>query len=229
MTTGYGSRPPRRGRDHRDGSRRPSLNRPWVAPHGGGGRGQSRRDPPERAGTPTRDPAAPATRAEARGAVAARAGPAAGLGVHVVARAAARWPRQDADLARRGSGPRVHPVAGAAPVPQPVAESVPCLATAGRVCAGRSVVLSPHVAASADAIGRRGDRGHGDLAGGPTRPDRHARRPRAAAREGMGLSLDQVSPRANVRLAPSAAPRASGDAEGGPAHDARRRDVAHRH
>ena len=111
-----------------------------------------------------------------------------------------------------------------------VAESVPCLApAAARVCARRSVVLSAHIAASTDAPRGPGDRGHGHLARLPSRPDRHARRPRAAARQGLGLALDLVPPRPEVRLAPPPAPRAPGEAEGGPSHDASRRDVAHRH
>ena len=54
----------------------------------------------------------------------------------------------------------------------------------------------------------------------PTRPDRHARRPRAAARHGLRLALDLVPPRTEVRLATPPAPRASGEAEGGAPHDA---------
>ena len=50
------------------------------------------------------------------------------------------------DPARRGSGPRVPPVASGLAVPARVAESVPCLApAAARVCTRRSVVLSPHL------------------------------------------------------------------------------------
>ena len=63
-----GSRPPHRGRDHRDRSGCPALDRPRMAPHGARGRGQPRRDTPERGGTPTGDSAAPATRPAARGA-----------------------------------------------------------------------------------------------------------------------------------------------------------------
>ena len=54
----------------------------------------------------------------------------------------------------------------------------------------------------------------------PSRPDRHARRPRAAARHGLRLALDLVPPRPEVRLATPPAPRASGEAEGGAPHDA---------
>jgi transposase InsO family protein len=39
-------------------------------------------------------------------------------------------------------------------------------------------------------------------------PDRHARRPCAATRQGVGISLDLVSPGAEVRLAPAPGPRA---------------------
>jgi hypothetical protein len=154
-----------------------------------------------------RDPDAAATGPEARGVAPPRAGPAAGLGVHLVARAAARRTRQDADPLPRRSGPRVHPVAGAPAVPRLVAEPVPRLASAADcVCARRSVILSAHGAASIDSSRGAGDRGHGDLAGVPACPDRHARRPRAAAREGLGLPIDLVPPRAEVRLATPPAP-----------------------
>ena len=54
----------------------------------------------------------------------------------------------------------------------------------------------------------------------PSRPDRHPRRPRTAARHGLRLALDLVPPRAEVRLATSPAPCASGEAKGGAPHDA---------
>jgi len=53
----------------------------------------------------------------------------------------------------------------------------------------------------------------------PSRPDRHARRPRAAARHRVGVGFDLVPPRTEVRLATPPAPHASGEAEGGAAHD----------
>jgi hypothetical protein len=60
--------------------------------------------------------------------------------------------RQDADPARRGWGPRVSSIAIGPAVPPCVAESVPRLASAAeRVCAGRSVLLSSHIAVSTDA------------------------------------------------------------------------------
>ena len=111
-----------------------------------------------------------------------------------------------------------------------VAESVPCLApAAARVCARRSVLLSPHIAVSTDAHRGPGDRGHGHLARLSSRPDRHARRPRPAARHGLGLALHLVPPRPAARLAPPPAPRASGETQDRASHDARERDVAHRH
>ncbi len=55
----------------------------------------------------------------------------------------------------------------------------------------------------------------------PSRPDRHARRPRAAARHRVSVAVDLVSSRPAVRLATPPAPRASREAEGGAAHDCR--------
>jgi hypothetical protein len=86
--------------------------------------------------------------------------------------------RQAADPARRGSGPRVPPVASGPSVPAPVTGSVPCVAPADGVCAQRSVVLSPHITVSTHAPRDPGDRGHGHLARISPRPDRHAGRPR---------------------------------------------------
>ena len=115
---------------------------------------------------------------------------------------------------------RVYPVASGPPVPGSVAESVSGVApTADRVCARRSVVLSSHLTASTDARRGPGDRGHGHLARLPSRPDRHARRPRAAARHRVRVAVDLVPPRPAVRLATPPAPGASREAEGGAAHD----------
>jgi hypothetical protein len=72
---------------------------------------------------------------------------------------------------------------------------------------------------STDALRRPGDRGHGHLARVPSRPDPHARRPRAAAQHRVSVAFDLVPPRPQVRLATPPAPRASGEAEGGAAHD----------
>jgi putative transposase len=83
----------------------------------------------------------------------------------------------------------------------------------------------PHVAPSTDPIRSPDDQGHGDRARVPAGPDRHARHPGAAARQGLGFSLDLVSPRAKVRLASPPAPRAPGEAKGGPSNNARRPDA----
>src|SRR6059036_1128157 len=47
--------------------------------------------------------------------------------------------------------------------------------------------MSAHVAPSTDPTRGPGDQGHGDRARVPARPDRHARRPCAAARQGLGF------------------------------------------
>ena len=60
-------------------------------------------------------------------------------------------------------------------------------------------------------------------------PTGHARCPRAAARPGLGVPVDLVPPRADVRLASAAAPCAPGEAEDWAPNHTRRRDVAHRH
>jgi hypothetical protein len=126
-------------------------------------------------------------------------------------------------LPRRGSGARVYAVASGPPVPASVAESVSRLApTADRECARRSVVLPTDVTASTDALRGPGDRGHGHLARVPSRPDRHARRARAAARHRVRVAVDLVPPRPGVRLATPTAPCASRHADGGAAHDGTR-------
>src|SRR6516225_487773 len=141
-----GSHPTHPRRDHRHRSRGPSLDRPWVAPPTPEGRGEPC-DGPAGRGTPARSPRTPKTREKAHRAPSAGARSPAKLRIHVDAPASARRTRQDQDPARRGSGPRVCALAGAAAIPALVAESVPCLATAaGRVGACRSVVLSAHVA-----------------------------------------------------------------------------------
>ena len=130
------SRPTHRERDHRHGSRSPSLDGPWVARQGTEGRGEPGRDGPERAGPPPRSPGAPATREEAHRTPSARPCPPSMLGIRADPRASAQRTRQDQDAARRGSCPRVCAVAGGPAVPAIVAKSVPCLATAAaRVCA----------------------------------------------------------------------------------------------
>src|SRR5262245_55325559 len=130
------SRPTHRGRDHRDGSRGPSLDGPWVAWRGTEGRGEPGRDGPESLGTSARSLGAPPTRQAAHSTPSTRARPAAKLRKYLDARAATRRTRQDQDPASGGSCPRVCAIAGAPAVPTIVAESVPCLATAAaRVCA----------------------------------------------------------------------------------------------
>ena len=165
-------------------------------------------------------PDAAATRREARGAPPVGAGPLAHLRVQALRSASAGGTSQAADPARRGSGARVYPVASGPPVHACIAESVSGLApTAARLCARRSVVLSSLVTASTDALRGPGDRGHGHLARVPTRPDRHARRPRAAARHRVGVAFDLVPTRTDIRLATPPAARASGETEGGAAHE----------
>src|SRR5262245_2375930 len=73
------SRPTHRGRDHRDGSRGPSLDGPWVAWRGTEGRGEPGRDGPESLGTSARSLGAPPTRQEAHSTPSTRARPAAKL------------------------------------------------------------------------------------------------------------------------------------------------------
>lgn len=59
---------------------------------------------------------------------------------------------------------------------------------------------SSHVTASTDAPRGPGDRGHGHLRRVSSRPNRHARHPRAAARHRVGVAIDLVRPRPEVRL-----------------------------
>ena len=101
------SRPTHRGRDRRHGPRSPSLDGAWLAGRGADGRGRSGCGGPHGAGAPTGGPEAAATRPEAHGAAPARAGPAPNLRVSPHRSASAGRTRQDADPARRGSGPRV--------------------------------------------------------------------------------------------------------------------------
>ena len=56
---------------------------------------------------------------------------------------------------------------------------------------------------SSDATRSSGDQGDRDRGRVPACPDRHARRPGAAARQGLRIALDLVSPGAQVRLAPA--------------------------
>src|SRR5262249_9657695 len=130
--------------------------------------------------------------------------------------------RQDADPTRRGSDPRVSPVGIRPTIPACVAEPVSRLAaTPDRLCARRSVVLPSDGTASTDA--RRGpcNQGHVPRARVPPRPDRPARRPGPAARQGRAPALTLVPPRPAAWLAPSPPPRASGETEDRASHDAR--------
>ena len=61
--------------------------------------------------------------------------------------------------------------------------------------------------------------GHGHRSRVPSHPDRHPRRCRAATQHCVSVAFDLVPPRPDVRLAPPPASGASGEAEGGAAHD----------
>ena len=154
-----------------------------------------------------------------RGAAPARTRPAALLRVHLVRRPTARRSRQAADAAGHRSGPRLHPAAGGPAAPPAVAESVPRVATAPHgVCSRRSVVLSAHVAASTDASGNPGHRGHGDVDQLPSRSQWDARGPGPTARHGLGFRLDLVPPCAEIRLATAPTPRALRETQDGTSH-----------
>src|SRR5262249_19876630 len=96
------------------------------------------------------------------------------------------------------------------------------------VCARRPVILSAHVAPSTHGSRDPNDQGYGDCGRVPARPDRYARYPCAATRQGLGVPVDVVQRGTEVRLAPSSPPRTPRQAEGRPANDATYRDVAHR-
>ena len=85
--------------------------------------------------------------------------------------------------------------------------------------ARRSVVLPSHLTASTETLRGPVDRSHGHLARVSARPDRHTRRPRAAAWSRVRVAVDLVPSRAEVRLATPSRPCASSQAEGGAAHD----------
>ena len=124
------SRSTHRGRDHRHGPRSPSLDGAWLAGRGADGRGLSGCCGPHGAGAPTGGPEAAATRPQAHGAAPARAGRVTNLRVSPHRSASAGRTRQDADPARRGSGPRVPPVTSGPAVPAGIAQSVPRMAPA---------------------------------------------------------------------------------------------------
>ena len=204
------SRPTHRRRDRRHGPRRPSLDGAWVAGRGADGRGLSGWCGPHGAGAPTGGPEAAATRPEAHGAAPARAGPATNAPGFTSQESVCRT-----DVPRyRSCAPWIGPASTSRC--ERSCGSCECRrvgsmpgAGAKRVCAGRSVLLSPHITVSTDAPRSPGDQGHGHLARLSARPDRHPRRPRPAARHGLGLALHLVPPRTAARLAPPPAPRAS--------------------
>ena len=124
------------------------------------------------------------------------AGPLAHLRVQTLRSATAGRTSQAADPTRRGLGARAYLDASGPPVPADVAESVSGLApTADRVCARLLVVLPSDVTALTDARRGPGHRGHGQVTRGLSRPDRHARRARAAARARSQRRLPPVPPR----------------------------------
>ena len=167
-----------------------------------------------------RDPEAPATRREARGAAPVGAGLVTHLGVQVLRSACAGRRRQAAAPPRCGSGARVYAVASGPPVPGCVAEPVSGLApTAARLCARRSVVLSSHVAASTDLAEVQAIR---DMVTSPEY--RHVPTGTLAI---LSHRLGTVSAAPStwyglvrkIRLATPSAPGASGQAKGWAAHD----------
>src|SRR5262245_31851783 len=96
------------------------------------------------------DRLAPAMRPEARGTASARARCTTSLRIHLIARAAARRPRQAAAPARHRSSPHVHSAAGAPADRSAVAERFHACQRARHVCPRRPVVLSAHVSAPPD-------------------------------------------------------------------------------
>jgi hypothetical protein len=159
-----------------------------VTSPGTADRGQPGRDEPEDIRTPTRSARAATAREKAHGTPSAHRRAASNVGIHADARPSARRTRQSPDFACGRSRPSVCAFAGAPAVPAIVAESVPCLATtAAGVCAGRSVVLSAHVTPSTHSSRDPNDQGDGDHGRVPARPDQHARGPRAATRQGVGI------------------------------------------
>src|SRR4030095_216020 len=142
-----GSRPMHRRRDHRQGSRRPALDRTMVARQRIECRHKRGRDDHERIGTATRSPGAPPTREEAQDAPWARRHAASKLGIYLDERTSGRGTRQNQDIASGRSCACVCAVASTAAVPEIVSESVPYLekAAAERVHARRSVLLSTHL------------------------------------------------------------------------------------
>src|SRR5262249_4222938 len=100
-----GSRPTHGRGHHRHESRRPALDRPWVASHGTEDRAQPGRHEPGNGRTPARSSDAPTTREEAYSTPSAHPRSASNLGIHVDQRASARRTRQNQHPASRGSCP----------------------------------------------------------------------------------------------------------------------------
>src|SRR5262249_2618153 len=93
-------------------------------------------------------------------------------------------------------------------VPAIVAESVPCLKAAPPALYARCpVILAAHVAPSTHVSRDPNDQGYGDCGRVPAHPDRYARYPCAATRQGLGVPVDVVQLGTEVRLAPSSPPR----------------------
>jgi len=92
------SRSMHRGRHRRHGPRNPSLNDAWLAGRGADARSVFGCCGPHRAGAPTGDPEAAATRPEAHGAAPIRTGPAPNLRVSSHRSASARRTREGAFL-----------------------------------------------------------------------------------------------------------------------------------
>src|SRR5262249_50877768 len=149
------ARPTDGGPDHRHGSRCPALDGAWVARGAADDRSQCERSGPHGAGAPAGDSETAKTPREAVGATPLGPRAVTHLRVQPVRRTSAGGRRQAADLARRGPGRRVYPVASGPAIPASLAEPVSRLASPPEhLCARRSVVLPSDGTASTDV--RRG-------------------------------------------------------------------------
>jgi hypothetical protein len=184
---------------------------------------------PHGAGAPTGGPEAAATRPEAHGAAPARRGPASKLWIHVDARASARRTRQDPDPARRGSGPRVCAVAALLRFLRVSPSRFHAWRRLQHACALDDQSSCPHT--SPHRLTPPEVRAIKDMV--TALEYRHvptgtlALLRSGSARSGLPPQPGTTSCGSSAGAAP--APRASGEAEGRPSHDGRRRDVAHRH